>query len=180
MAEELPPGTPEVTDTILIAELLEFLSVRGRLGRLPLADLVVPVINLGDVRTANVDVLQPAFRSLDIFSAGPQTAPGAGTVLADTTAVPLGTYDCKVFGRSNSGAGFTETIRVQHRDAANAATLAEWDIGLINGPGDAIVNSGLENFAYELALNERLRIVNPVAGQAGREYSATIFARIRA
>lgn len=173
MAEELTPGTPEVTDPVLIADLLQFLSVRGSLGRLPLADVVLPVINLGDVRTTAVDVRSPAFRSTDVFSAGKQTAAGANTIHADTTALAAGVYDAMVSVSTTFSSGNLGWL-VQHRDAANAATLAEWPMTQIRG------NSGIVySFGYELGVNERLRILNDIAISAGEASCAFIFARVR-
>jgi len=180
MAEELAPGTPEVTDTVLIADLLQFLSIRGSLGRLPLADVVIPVINLGDVRTPDINVQFPVFRSTDIFSAGIQIAPAVGTVLADTVALPAGTYDVALILNASTAGNQSSSIRLEHRDAANAANLAQWE-HLVHSDTSALVAVvwPFYSFGYEIGVNERLRAINPIIGAAGNAYSATIFARLR-
>ncbi len=178
MAEELPPGTPEVDDPLLVADLIQLLSIKGAIGRLPLADIVIPVVSLGDVVTPDFNVRGPVFRSADVFSAGVLTASAAGTVLADTTALPAGEYDLQYWIQSSDSIG-DKTIAFEHRDAANAANLAIWSFTL-TGDGFQQVMKGPFTLSYELAVNERLRIVvGAVAIQAGVPSVATIFARLR-
>jgi len=177
MAEELPPGTPEVDDPLLLADLIRLLSVKGALGKMQVADIVLPVVSLGDVVQPTVEVRQAAFRSTDIFSAGMQTAPAANTVLADTTALVAGTYDVKVLLSAAVGASNTERITLEHRDAANAANLATWDSIMFDAGQDAVL---LEyNFGYVFGFNERLRAINPLIVGAGQTVNAVIFARLR-
>jgi len=177
MAEQLAPGTPEVTDTVLIADLLQFLSVRGSLGRLPLADVVVPVISLGDVRTREVNILTPAFRSVDVFSNGMQVQQAAGTVLADTGPLAAGTFDVRVILSSDADDDVSVEIDLEHRNAADAANLAVWTHPLRSTGPDTIHYDYA--FGYEFAVNERLRAVQTRLAPAARQYTAVIFARIR-
>jgi len=180
MADELPPGTPEVDDPLLVADLIRLLSIKGAIGRLPLADIVIPVVSLGDVVTPQIDVRQPSFRSTDVFSAGILTAPAANTVLADTTALTAGVYDVHFTCSGENTAANAASVRFEHRNAANAANLAQWD-HLIRSDGNAVLVSiwPFYSFGYVLGEDERLRAIITVALAASRVVSATIFARRR-
>jgi len=175
MADELPPDTPEVTDPILIADLIRLLSVKGALGRMPLADVVVPVVSLGDVVVPSINVRAPSFRAGDVFSAGHQTNAAANFVHADTTALPAGVYDVVIVISSSTGTG---VWNVEHRDAANAANLALWPIMMPGGAATAAVCLN-QPFSYELAVDERLRILSTIGFGVGERSAAYIFARIR-
>ncbi len=173
MAEPLSPG-PTAVDPELETQLIRLLSIRGTLGSLKVLDTIVPVVSMGDVVTPSISVIQPNFRSTDVFSAGVQITPPANTVLADTAALAAGIYDVIVeMNTSDTGTG--GDFLLQHRNAANAATLMT--AGYTH-------NAGLGNafrlvFGYELALNERLRVLNEIAGVAPHRYSAVIWARRR-
>lgn len=177
MAEELPAGTPEVDDPLLVADLLKLLKVKGAIGRMQLADIVLPVVSLGDVVTPSIEIRQPSFRSTDVFSAGAQTGPLAGTVLADTGPLPQGIYDIALQMSTNEGSS-ANTFALQHRDAPNTANLMEspYVAGVTNFAGPII---WAFPFAYEFGANERLRVVNVLVGTAGLRYMAVIFARLR-
>jgi len=178
MAQELPPGTPEVTDTVLIADLLQFLSIRGSLGRLPLADVVVPVISVGDVRPTAVITRPPDFRAQDIFSNGHVIGPGASGVLADTGQLAAGTYDVG-FHCAGEPATFNVSVNLEHRNAANAANLAVWGHLLLHNAANNVVIYQHYTFGYQIGANERLRAVTDIATGAGSDWLAVIFARIR-
>jgi len=174
VAEELPPGTPEVDDPLLVADLIALLSIKGAIGRLPLADIVLPVVNLGDVVTPQIEVLSPVYQSTDVFSAGQVVNPALGAVLADTGALIAGVYDLIMYGAA-LGVG-TANLIVQHRNAANTATLAEWEV-LFQAPVGEWFTQPLPRLSYQFGDNERLRIITRFA-EVGSEY-ATIFAVIR-
>lgn len=197
MAERIP-GAPQVDDPAVVADFIRSLGIRGRIGELGVADTIVPVFligqNPGITTTEPAPIIgvvggtpvpvsgageTPAFGSGDVFTTGPQTAPGAGTVLADTGALPAGTYDLRFLTSSNSNSVLTETFMVQHRNAANAANLATWEYVTILSASN---NVGAITYAlgYILALNERIRIINSQAGEGGTSQVAVIFARIRA
>jgi len=176
MADTLPPGTPEVDDPLLVADLIALLSIKGAIGRLPLADIVIPTVSLGDVVTPSIEILQPTFRSTDVFSAGLQTAPGANTVMADTGAQVAGNYDVIV---TWVGKEATNNMNwsLQHRDAANTGTLMETIIlafTTVNIPWNESLT-----FGYTLGINERLRVITNAAAAASQLAAATIFARLR-
>lgn len=176
---EPDPNTPQVVDPERVVDLTRLLQIRGPLGVLNVLDTIVPVVNMGDVVARSVEVRQPAFRSTDIFSAGVLQAPPVGTVLADTGALAEGIYDIRLIMTTNSAGTFTDTIQVQHRNAANTANLAAWDFVVVIATSDN-AQYRQQEFAYELGLNERLRIINVKVGQAAKIFACTIFARRRA
>lgn len=176
MAESLPPGTPELDDPLLVADLIRLLSIKGAIGRMALADFVVPVVSLGDVVQPSVELLAPSYRSVDVFSAGIFVAAAVNTIHADTGALAIGTYDVQFYVTPGSQAQAIDWS-MEHRDAANAANLAVWNNTDSGTQGRTFWKMTL---GYELGTDERLRIKNDtVVGAGGRTY-AVIFARLRA
>jgi len=165
---------PQVVDPEVIAGLQRILTIRGPMGVLDVLDLVIPTISLGQIEDATVIVRTPAFRPSDIFGGVNVSAPAAGTILADTGALPAGTYDVELLASSNETTQ-NQAIRFEHRDAANAANLAAFDIAF----GSAGGFNQLFPFGYEIGLNERLRAQNLLISSASRLYAVVIFARIR-
>lgn len=177
MAEQ-NSNIPQVTDPNTVADLIRLLQIRGAIGVLNVADIVLPVVNLGDLSPSETIARLPAWRSTDVFSEGVQVTPAAGTVLADTGQLPAGVYDVAFMCSSNEDADTQGVIDFEHRNAANAANLAVWS-HLLRNSALATTVWAYYTFGYELAVNERLRSISPRAGSAGEAYSATIFARIR-
>lgn len=174
----LDPTTPQVVDPELTVDLTRLLQIRGPLGILNVLDTIVPVVNMGDVVSSTVNVQQPRYRTSDIFSNGWTTNAVAGTVLADTGALAEGIYD--VILQASSYTNVTEQrVEVQFRNAANTANLASWDHGL-----SMIAQGNTPTLGYTVALdfaaNERLRIIQVVAGVVTQGLAAIIFARLRA
>jgi len=167
------PTVPQSDDPDLAADLIRLLRIVGPLGRLSVADVVIPVVSMGDVATRTITVLQPAFRSTDLFSAGLLVAAAVDTVHADTGPLAEGTYDVVI--HISPQATTNMFWRVVHRDAADAATLMEYRPAAPAGASGSMV----QTFGYELALNERLRITNTTAFAAGEGSSAWIFLRRR-
>ena len=176
---ELDPNLALVNDPELEANLIRALSIVGRVGKLRVVDIVIPTISLGDVVQPTVEVRTPSFRSSDVFSNGALLAPAGGTILADTGALAAGIFDVEMYFTTNDDTQISNMFRTEHRNAANAANLALWD--RIAAFGLAGVGSGhfVQKFAYEVALNERLRVSLTNAAGAGRSWLATIFARLR-
>lgn len=175
---ELNPNVPQVNDPELEVEVIRLLQIVGPLGKLNVIDAVLPTINLGNAVPTEVEVRQPSFRSTDVFSTGLQTNQAANTILADTGPLAAGVFDVMIHGSTNTTTD-PASIIAEHRNAANAANLATWDYYCMTGGGNAVV-WGPFHFAYEFALNERLRLLQSLAGGAGRTFAAVIFARIRA
>lgn len=171
------PNTPQVVDPERVVDLTRLLQIRGPLGVLNVLDTIVPVVNMGDVVTRSITVLQPSFRSSDVFSNGILIASAANTVIADTGALPEGVYDIILSGETTEPGSNVFSLRFQHRDSANAANLAVWDYLIDAGASVGQLRSIA--FGYEFAVNERLRCINPIAVSAGDAINATIFARRR-
>lgn len=174
---EVDPSRPQVVDPERSADLVRLLTVRGPLGVLNVADIVVPTVSLGDVVTPSINIRSPSFRSTDVFSAGLQAPPPINTVLADTGPLNAGIYDMIIVSAVSTTAG--SGILHQHRNAANTATLMEF-LGLV-GPDADLIFRGTQRmvFSYEFAANERFRILNDTAGPVGSLFAFTIFARSR-
>lgn len=168
-------------ETDLKVQMIRDLEVVGQVPDLEIIPAILPVIVMGNVLQQTVRVEQPVFRSTDVFSNGLQTAPAAGEVLADTGPLATGVYDLQVYSLM-AATGFNNIrIEFQHRNAANAANLASWDYGC---RGHSVANETtpvwvIQTLAYELAENERLRLIVPVAFAAGDPAIGTIFARRR-
>lgn len=169
---EINPNEPQVRDPELEAELVRTLSIVGPLGVLRVADIVIPTISMGNVVEQTVAVRSPVFGSTNVFSNGVQTAAPANTIHTDTGNLAAGDYDLQIYISPHTIE--SNVWFVQHRNAAGTANLAVWVwIMPINGP------PLYQTIGYNMALNERLRIVNQFAFSAGIKSVATIFARRR-
>jgi len=176
---ERDPTVPQSDDPDLQADVVRLLRIVGPLGRFNVADVIVPVFQMGTVTPLDVEVLQPIFRSTEVFSGGVIIAPAAGAVLADTTALAAGDYDVRLVLTSNDTQSFASSrYVVEHRNAANAANLAVWNYLVTSG--DAANSFKYESsFGYQVAANERLRVIAGPSSEALRAYSCVIFARRR-
>ena len=130
---------------------------------------VVPVI-LIDSGVAFVAAPTPAYGVDEIFTAGAQIAPPAGTRLADTGALPTGSYTVLVNFHCDETAAFDMNFR-NATDTGNLRAF-RFRIGV-----DLINYQFSTRFLVENA-GERFIVVNPVAGTAGFLYDVQIFAKI--
>lgn len=167
------PNTPQVVNPERVVDLTRLLQIRGPLGVLNVLDTIVPTVSMGDVVTRNVTVLQPSFRSTDVFTEQLLVNAPANTVHADTGALSAGVYDIQLHISANT----TNALawRIEHRNAANTADLALWQV-LAFATVTPVLQQGL---SYEFGVNERLRIVNASVIGAGVATVAWIFARLR-
>lgn len=170
----MPPRDPtkiQLDFPLLVADLIEQLSLTGAVGLLDFAPTVVPVFIVGD-RDLEVEAVAPVFQSTEIFS-GDAANPVAGAVIVDTGQLPAGDYDVQLHGHLAVTAGGPQRVLFAHRNAANTADLAIFSIPMAN----TAANSWSWSFGYRLATNERLRLsaaVNTTGRVAGE-----IFARRR-
>lgn len=171
---ETDPTIPQVVDPERTVDLTRLLQIRGPLGVLNVLDTIVPVVNMGDVVTRTVTVLQPAFRSTDVFTEGVQIAAAANFAHADTGPLAEGTYD--LMFQIPQTLVSSVVWHMKHRNAADNADLAIWPTILQAGTGGAF----WQTFAYEFAINERIRLTNFSAFAAGESSVAVILARRRA
>lgn len=115
----------------------------------------------------------PAYDVTDISTTGIQTAPAAGTVLADTGPLPIGSYSVLIIFDSEE----TNNFQFQWRDAGNAANLWAQTFRtptLGQGQGFAVIPVRLN----VLNANERFRVLNLLIGAVGLDYQASILAKI--
>ncbi len=150
-------------------ELLLELGVNQNGIPFDLRSEVTPVVLVGGT-VSFVAAPTPAYRVIDIFSAGVQVAPAAGTVLADTGALTTGAFTLQLAINADE----VNTFLVEWRNALNTATLVSVRLRLGSGLRPILWNS---RFDIENA-NERVRITNVNAGTVAIEYFASILARI--
>lgn len=169
---ERDPTVPQSDDAELQAEVIRLLRIVGPLGRLNVADIIVPVLHMGDVVSRAVDARPPLFTSNNLFTEGIKTSGAANELMADTGQLPMGDYDLICTLQSSSSS--TLNWEVQHRNAANTANIAAFQVtNRVNA------DSFSERFGYTFAANERLRIITLEAFPIGDDTSAHIFAAIR-
>lgn len=175
---ERKPGVPQLDFPQLTADIISELRLAGQVGLLDFSDVVQPVYIIASRGGAlGVTADLPAFDPSEIF-AGDAFDPAINTVIVDTGQLPAGTYD--IFGNINlggSGPAAGSLLRVEHRNAANAANLAT---PLVVGVGNTYANhkAQLPLTAITIALNERLRIINVIGNLAGL-FAGVIGAKIR-
>lgn len=172
------PSTPQLDFPQLVADIIRQLNLTGQVGLLDFLDAVRPVYIVASREGAlDFTTALPVFGSAETFFGASINSP-ASTVVADTGPLPAGDYDVMAnlqFNGTLAAAG--QTVVLEHRDAANAATLAT----LISLPitGTALnMTRDLPLTGYEIGLNERLRALSPPSAFVGG-ISSTIFARRR-
>jgi len=170
----MPPRDPvkiQLDFPLLTADLISDLRLTGTIGVLDFAPVVLPVYIVGD-RDLTVDAVGVQWLPGEIVD-GIANNPAASAILVDTGALAQGIFDIQV---SMSGAitvGGGRALILEHRNAANAATLNNWSMLLANTG----VSMFSEQFAMTIALNERLRVIVE-AGMTG-EVTATIMFKAR-
>lgn len=163
----------------LTADLIRQLNLTGTLGLLDFLTEVRPVYIVAQRAGAlEVTTTPITFTSASIFD-GDVALPAANTVIADTGALPSGIYDLLVQmefqGRVNLNEGF---VRLQHRNAANAATLAT--LARLTVTASVLMQSVvLPLIGYEIATNERVRVLSPNLALTQGGVTGTIFMQIR-
>lgn len=170
---------PQVDFPQLIADVIDQLNVRGPLGVLDLSDEVRPVFIIGS-RTGSLQVTSNPvdFTSANVF-AGSAIAPAANTVVADTGQLPAGTYDVLAHLSISGIIAGSGVITVQHRNAANAATLATILSQMMQGGVEVHVNLSLPLLGYQIATDERIRLIAATSGFTLGGMSGSIWARRR-
>ncbi len=101
------------------------------------------------------------------FTAGELAGPADLAILADTGAQAAGNYDVRVELDGAEGPSNNAMVRLQRRDAANAANI--WSQDLITGHHISLM------FRTSLALNERIRLIKNQGATAGITYQGSIF-----
>lgn len=154
---ERDASRPQLDFPQLVADLIRELRLTGQLGILEMSDQVIPTINVGNVRPTEITVNPPTFDSAEIFS-GAVATPNINSVIVDTGQLPEGIYDV-LMGLSVNQPSTGSDLDFQWRDAANAATLADWPTKI--GTTVPVPDNGPRFiFSLNIALNERLRLFN--------------------
>lgn len=162
----------------LVADIIGQLNLTGTLGVLEFSDQVTPVYIVAQRAGAlEVTTQLPAFQSAEIVF-GAAIDPAGGSVIVDTGALAAGTYDIQAQMAFNGNMAIAgQHFSLEHRNAANAVTLATLSSLVITG-SFASGNMVLPLTGYEIALNERLRVLSPLAVISGG-ISGSIFTRLR-
>ncbi len=163
----------------LVADVIRQLNLTGTVGLLEFSDQVTPVYIVAQ-RAGALDIVTApvTFESAEVFN-GQAWSAAANTVLADTGAMAAGTYDLQLqLSCTASTAAAATPFVIEHRNAANAVTLAvllSQAIIVTQGAAHS-VQTGI--FGYVIALNERIRILTPNQLVSGG-LSGQIFAALR-
>ena len=159
----MPPRDPakvQLDFPLLVADLIDQLRLVGAVGLLDFNPEVTPVFLIGS-RGITFGSQLPDFASSEVFS-GTVFNPLANTVIADTGPLAAGTYD--IFGSLTQSGNVAFTVsqfRIEHRNAANTATLATPLICAIHNSGVISQTTALPPIGYQIGLNERLRAIGP-------------------
>lgn len=106
------------------------------------------------------------------YAAGSSAAPAGSAVIADSGALAAGTYDVYVEMAAQDITAVGRGMIVEHRNAANAATLKQ--LGGCSAPDSHMVSIA----RVVVALNERIRVIaGPAAGAASSQYVALVAVR---
>lgn len=145
----------------LTADLIAALNLTGTLGLLGLSDIVVPVVNVANIRPTAVTIAPVDYDSAEIFD-GVLVGGGANALVLDSGARAAGIYDI-FFGCSAISAAVTSSMQFEWRNAANNGNLARWPT-IFSAAGNGMANSlPIGPFAINLGLNERIRLVRLAA-----------------
>mgnify|MGYP000176339863 CR=1 FL=1 len=157
----MPPRDPtkvQLDFPLLVADLIDQLKLLGPVGLLDFNPAVQPVFLIGS-RGITFGSLLPDFDSSEVYF-GQATDPIGNVVLIDTGALAAGTYDLGCNLSATGNAGQLAPLRLEHRNAANNATLATlFHLSLSLSTHDYAVGA-MPTIGYNIGLNERLRIVS--------------------
>lgn len=144
-----------------------FVNLLNRLGVKPPPPEGFDLINtVQPVSIVDTDIQLPVITTsmlLDVpVTTGEKAAPGAAVVLADTGALPAGTYNIHVTAGLSQTAVGSADFAVQRRDAANAANI--WrQVHMIQFTGQTDYQWSAQ---VKLAVNERIRLITENASLA--------------
>lgn len=176
----MPPRDPafvQLDFPELIADLIRDLQLQGAIGLLNFQPAVQPTYIVG-TRTGAIraTIEPPVFQSAEVFSVE-DIAPALGTVHATTGPLPAGDYDI-VAGCTISNEATGGFFTLQHRNAADSATLAFWSQSR-SFAADTTTEGQIFplTIRYRLGLNERLRWINATVGAANSRFSSFIMAK---
>ena len=171
------PTLPQLDFPQLTADIIRQLRLTGQVGLLNFLDSIRPVYIVAQREGAlSITVTPPIFTSADITDATANN-PAVNAITGDTGPLPAGNYDVFASITQSGTLILNGTVQLQHRDAANAVTLAVLINIAIDGAGFGHQDD-LAPIVYTLALNERLRVQN-LGGAIVGVISTVIAAKIR-
>ncbi len=171
-----------IVDPELVARVVRQFNLKGPLAPFNLTENVIPTFDIGQltgiapdptvvtttqgsqgVRVgvavgASLPTQTTAYFPAQVSNSGSVTNPGAATVLVDTGA--LGTGAHLVHWMVNSDAAAASVFDIEHRNAANSANLAVWNVQFPAGGG---AFGMFQQLTMNVIFGERFRIVNPAA-----------------
>jgi len=176
----MPPRNPtaiQLDFPELTADLISQLRLTGTIGLLDFVPTVLPVFIIGD-RDLQIEANPPTYQPAEVFSASSNVL-GAGAVILDTGQLAAGVHDIS-WGLSITALTALTNVSLQHRNAANTATLAEWHHQCLTTATEGDQFSSPPIFGINIGLNERLRWVNSVVqASASRAVSVWMIAARR-
>lgn len=135
-----------------------------------LSDTVIPVSLVNSQITIDANLSETA---MQFATQGTVVGPGASAILADTGQLPEGTYLFRVHMAYLDQGGANE-VMIEHRNAANAANIWNWDSHV---PVNVGLNKTIE-WTETLAQDERIRGINRLASGAAGRWNVIIWRRL--
>jgi len=148
------PGAVQLDFPQLVSDLINQLQLVGTVGLLNFLPEVRPTFIIGS-RGLTIEPQPTVYAPAEVFT-GEVTNPAGNVVIIDTGQLPAGDYDVIATISAAATAGVTSRNSLEHRNAANAATLSEF-FSFVTPTGTMINTFSI---ALRLALNERLRWFN--------------------
>lgn len=170
------PIRPQLDFPQLTADLIRQLQLKGQVGLLDFIDSVQPTMIIGIRDGISFNFVTPSFTSAQVTS-GEALSPAANTIVADTGPLPAGTYDLTAQINIVGNGAAQQYGALEHRNAANSATLAT----LLRQLTTTITNRSapsaiLPLMGYVIGASERLRVRSPnqliTGGVSGSIYLA--------
>lgn len=155
----MPPRDPtkvQLDFPILQADLIRTLRLVGQIGLLDFDPVVRPTFIVGS-RGLSIEQEQPLYLPAEIFQEE-VINPAVNAIFADTGQLPAGDYDIQAWMSVSQTVGLDNSIQLQHRNAANTATLTSWFMFA----SVATTNNFHANFGLRLAEDERFRVLSSV------------------
>lgn len=149
------PQAVQLDFPLLVADLISELRLIGGVGLLNFLPEVRPTYIVGSRAGALTVTAAPVIYLPAEIATGRTTNPAANAVIVDTGQLAAGDFDVKAFMTAVGATMTRELIELQHRNAANSATINAWQMGMVGG---ATVHMEVD-FSLTIATNERLRVL---------------------
>ena len=170
----MPPRNPSIVqldNPALVDQTIRDLQLMGSVGLLNFSPEVVPVYLIGD---AGLTIATTPITYLpgEIFDSRVSNVV-AGEVITDTGQLAAGTYDVQAWLNGSTSAALIDgRMLLQHRNAANTASISQWGLPFL------ATASQTQDYAFStiLAENERFRVEFPTA-MTGSFYSTLMIRR---